>query len=79
MQFSKLAATISLFAGALASPVANPDPLVHPVLAKRAEGIHLVNCGNTYSEVIVSPNTFGLVDIPEIFFAFLTVISVLPQ
>lgn len=45
----KLLSTVSLIAYTMANPVSRADT----ALAKRAEGIHLVNCDNVYSVVVV--------------------------
>ncbi|KUJ09212.1 uncharacterized protein LY89DRAFT_788118 [Mollisia scopiformis] len=52
MQFSKLAAITSLLAGVIATPIAGEATK----LAKRSEGVHLVNCGSEYSVVVYCPN-----------------------
>ena len=51
----KLLGTASLIASTLANPVPHADTK----LAKRAEEIHLVNCGNVYSAVIVCISTLS--------------------
>lgn len=50
----KLTLLAAFFGSALATPVASPDGTVK--LAKRAEGVHLVNCGNSYSVVVYCAN-----------------------
>jgi hypothetical protein len=47
-----LVATVALIASALANPL--PSTEVSRMLSKRGEGIHLVNCDDTYSVVDVS-------------------------
>ncbi|KAK0125690.1 hypothetical protein ONS95_000308 [Cadophora gregata] len=54
MMSLKLALISALFGSALATPVASPDGTVK--LAKRSEGVHLVNCGNNYSVVLYCAN-----------------------
>jgi hypothetical protein len=44
--FAKVSVVTMLLATAMASPMAS-------TIVKRGEGVHLVNCGNTYSAVIV--------------------------
>ena len=57
----KVFAFASLLAGAIAGPITAPSPVSEaefPEIAKRAEGIHLVNCKtgatNVYSVLVVS-------------------------
>jgi hypothetical protein len=51
MQFRNLAAIVPLLVGVFATPVAGDASLK---IVKRAEGVHLINCGTTYSVVDVS-------------------------
>lgn len=48
----KLTVLAAFIGSGVAIPVASPDGSVK--LAKRAEGVHLVNCGERYSVVLVS-------------------------
>ncbi|KAG4438389.1 hypothetical protein IFR05_006151 [Cadophora sp. M221] len=50
----KLAVLAAFIGSALATPIASPDGTVK--LAKRAEGVHLVNCGDRYSVVLYCAN-----------------------
>ncbi|KAE8454466.1 hypothetical protein EG329_000089 [Mollisiaceae sp. DMI_Dod_QoI] len=53
MQFSKLLAVATFLANVIANPIAGEGI---SKLAKRSEGVHLVNCNNVYSVVVYCPN-----------------------
>ncbi|KAH7342490.1 hypothetical protein BKA65DRAFT_595607 [Rhexocercosporidium sp. MPI-PUGE-AT-0058] len=50
----KLTVLAAFIGSAISTPVASPDGSVK--LSKRAEGIHLVNCGSRYSVVLYCAN-----------------------
>jgi len=52
----KFALLAALFGSALATPAATPDESIK-ILSKRGEGVHLVNCGDIYSVVLVGFST----------------------
>jgi len=56
MMSLKFALLAALFGSALATPAATPDESIK-ILSKRGEGVHLVNCGDIYSVVLVGFST----------------------